>query len=819
MFPFSTCRTKSALRVALSCALVQAVAHSGVFAQGTQLYSTDFNLPNRTPLQDWTAFGATGNDYWYVENERLNTGDGNKYTLGIAWFTYTNPNSTGWLDYTAGVDVVQMEKEGGMVTLAFRWIDQLNHYYASVDVLRRPDTQQVFSQVSLHKVVDGRTVLLNTVDSSQNAAIPDLIAAGNKRMEVVVNGSNLSVLLNGTVFLEAVDTDHQYGTIALGQQYNQVEFDNVIVTSGSGSSAPRILEQAYRVLILEGFPKAMADQVVEDLKKDQFQNVTAEGKPDGTFSVYVGRFETMAEAQAEESRLQSKNYVPISVETFQPGGGLASVRPTPPPASTPRPAVTAVPTATPAATTSLADELSGLERQAKEAEDRGDYAKASEVWSTYIAKAPNSEQRSFGERQKQAAVEKMGTVDVSSTVPGISATDESGGGNTLLYVGIGVGVLLLLGGGAFVMMRKKDTPAPVAKPSSAIPTPVAPKPAAPKAAAPAPAAAPKAEAPKSTPPAPAIAATPLPVAQDPAPESESVALAGGTPYDLPEVDSSARIRPGQVSRKKDSKETSAAVPPVDTAVSPKSSPAVAKPKSSADKTDSGLSLDFLFEEKKDSKGTPSSEFLVPPRPDSNVSVPVGSAVPKPDEQNFFFLQNFEDEKEGDMPRGWVGEYEYANLQVVKDDSSSGKCLRFEKKEGSGSALYSINFPDASGRIIVEFDIRCDDKNKYLLGFYIEKDGNFRQAISTIVHRTNSNSNPTLRLQNESTPYEFGQWSTIKYDLDLPRYLIDGYVDGKPVIVGARMAQAPKLINTFSIRDNLATTGTLLIRNIRVYKAS
>lgn len=800
------------------------ISAQGIKAQETQLFADDFNLPDRTLITDWTAFGAIGREYWYIENQSLSTGNGNNYSVGLTWFTLTRTGTANWSDYSAGVDILQAE-EIGVITVAFRWIDKLNYYFASIDVLKRPDTQELISQVTLNKVVDGRTVELSSTDSKLSQNIPDF-TTGKNRIEVKAFGSSLSLLINGTVVLQATDSDHTGGTIALGQSYNTVLFDNVIVAGGTSSSAstnPQVVEQGYRVLMMDSQKKLNAEELKKELITAGFQSINFVTNPDGTVSVYVGEFATKAEADAEEVRLAGANFIPIYVEAYKPSGGLVNVRATPPPTPAPTPVVrTPVPTSTPASTSTVAEVLEQIDKQAQDAEGRGDYATANQLWAEYIAKAPTPDQREYGQKKRDAVIAKEtgDRPNTNSNVPGIASETSGSGSNTLLYVGIGVGVLILVGGGAFFVMSKKSSASakPVATTASMQPATAKPQSTAPKAVV---------SKPAATPAKPAVEM----------PQSETEAEKEA---DFQEVDSSARIRPGQVSRKKEPVSTA-----VDTEVDLKpESGSVSigeirtpgsksdsevnlqrntpKPKvktPGSDKTDSGLSLDFLFEEKKEavSSSNSSSEFVIPPRPDSSAEVPKGQVVGKPDNADFFFIQNFENEKEGAMPNGWSGEYEYASLQVVRDDSSNGKCMRFEKKDGSGSALFSLNFPDAGGRIIVEFDIRCDDKNKYLLGFYIEKDGNFRQAITTIVHRTNSNSNPTLRLQNESTPYEFGQWTSVKYDLDLPRHLVDGYVDGKPVITAARLAQAPKLINTFSIRDNLATTGTLLIRNIRVYK--
>lgn len=120
-------------------------------------------------------------------------------------------------------------------------------------------------------------------------------------------------------------------------------------------------------------------------------------------------------------------------------------------------------------------------------------------------------------------------------------------------------------------------------------------------------------------------------------------------------------------------------------------------------------------------------------------------------------------------------------------------------------------------MVVEFDLRCDDKNKYLLGFYIEKDEDFRQSIHTIIHRTSPQVAPTLRIQGEPTQYSLGTWRHMKYEIDLNANSVNGYVDGEPVAEKVKLASPPRSINTLSIRDNLATTGVLLVDNIRIMK--
>ncbi|MGC8841454.1 MAG: SPOR domain-containing protein [Candidatus Sumerlaeaceae bacterium] len=200
--------------------------------------------------------------------------------------------------------------------------------------------------------------------------------------------------------------------------------------------------------------------------------------------------------------------------------------------------------------------------------------------------------------------------------------------------------------------------------------------------------------------------------------------------------------------------------------------------------------------------------------------PAASGPAGTEGKKIIFEQTFDDEEPGAQPRGWQGEYDYASLTVDSSSPAPGSkgCLKFEKRTGSGSAHYVCHFPKATGLVVVEFDIRCDEKNKYLLGFYIEKDEDFKQSVHTIIHRLDSRSQPTLRVQGEPLPYDLGTWRHVKYELNLLAGTVTAYVDGQEVIRDAKLASNYGYVNTLSIRDNLATTGVLYLDNIKVYQA-
>jgi hypothetical protein len=118
---------------------------------------------------------------------------------------------------------------------------------------------------------------------------------------------------------------------------------------------------------------------------------------------------------------------------------------------------------------------------------------------------------------------------------------------------------------------------------------------------------------------------------------------------------------------------------------------------------------------------------------------------------------------------------------------------------------------------VEFDLRCNNKNKFLLGFYIEKDEDFQQSVHTKILLSETQTTPTIHIHGEPAPYLLGSWAHIKYVIDLPKGLVNGYIDGTHIAKDLRLPQAPKYLNTLAIRDNINTTGELLVGNIKIEK--
>lgn len=182
-------------------------------------------------------------------------------------------------------------------------------------------------------------------------------------------------------------------------------------------------------------------------------------------------------------------------------------------------------------------------------------------------------------------------------------------------------------------------------------------------------------------------------------------------------------------------------------------------------------------------------------------------------------QDFERDTAGQLPSGWEGQYPFASLTVEADTPPKGsqQYLHFEKKDGTGKAHYSCHFGDVSGVIGIEFDLRCNDKNKFLLGFYVEKDGDFQHSIHTKILRSEAQTSPTIHMQGQPAPYLLGSWAHIKYVVDLTEGRINGYIDSTHVVRDLPLSPNPGTLNTLSIRDNINTTGVLLLANIKIYE--
>ncbi len=212
--------------------------------------------------------------------------------------------------------------------------------------------------------------------------------------------------------------------------------------------------------------------------------------------------------------------------------------------------------------------------------------------------------------------------------------------------------------------------------------------------------------------------------------------------------------------------------------------------------------------------------------DDAVTTPLTPAVsPAPAElpPGVHFQQRFTAAEAGKQPANWQGSYDFAKLTVTTENPRPGSeaSLRFEKKSGQGSAFFTCHFPDAKGRVGVEFDLCCLSKNQYLLGIYFEHNENFRQSVHTVMHK--SGETITLRLQGKSSPYDFGKWVHVKFRIDLNTGTVDGQVDGVPVAVNVPLLSMteqslPPSINTISIRDTLASEGVFMLDNLTVYKA-
>ena len=79
--------------------------------------------------------------------------------------------------------------------------------------------------------------------------------------------------------------------------------------------------------------------------------------------------------------------------------------------------------------------------------------------------------------------------------------------------------------------------------------------------------------------------------------------------------------------------------------------------------------------------------------------------------------------------------------------------------------------------------------------------------------TGANTPSHLRVFTRPTSYQLKSWRHVRYVVDLPAGLVDGYVDGQLVAEGIRMGTLADALNTISIRDNSETVGSIYVANL------
>ena len=195
----------------------------------------------------------------------------------------------------------------------------------------------------------------------------------------------------------------------------------------------------------------------------------------------------------------------------------------------------------------------------------------------------------------------------------------------------------------------------------------------------------------------------------------------------------------------------------------------------------------------------------------------GAGAPAEAERGVLLAQSFDDEPVGASPTHWSGQRRddvVFEISDVNPAPNSTRCLRYLKTSGTDSVYFSRSFPRVNGVVSVEFDICCPKKNKYLLGVYVERDSDYNQAVRTVIHCIDPTA-ASLRMQNEPAPYKMGEWRHVKYVINLYEGKIDGYLDGRAILDQQVFVNKPPFVNTISIRDNHATTGELLLDNLKV----
>lgn len=416
-----------------------------------------------------------------------------------------------------------------------------------------------------------------------------------------------------------------------------------------------------------------------------------------------------------------------------------------------------------------------VREQARDAEQRGDLQEALRLWQDYRSEASGMAEEVLARDNITRLTREISAREVAT--PGTATTSSSSGdGGLLIWILAIGGVLIVAVAGFFVLSSRKQAAAP----------------------------------------APATSA------------AGTVRTRGaGAKSTLGAAGISSKRKPGE-KKKAERREVSEEAPISPGAVLPSDPEAGGEdgqdePAAAESPSSDRIVLDDLMTpaapeaDGSNGSGEPARTTPVPARAGKKTAREPAPVAAGP-ELDVFFEQDFEEEAPGSQPSNWEGDYSYASLTVEKRADGAGNCLVFEKGRGEGGAIYACQFRNAEGIVAVEVDIQCEYKNKYLLGFYLEKDGDFRQSIPMLIHKElGGGEQVSLRVQKESVPYSLGTWVRVKFVVDLPRSIVDWYVDGRQVAIGIRLHSRMNMLNTLSIRDNQGTEGLLRLDNIRVYQ--
>ena len=182
---------------------------TGALARGV-MWSDDFERD---------AMGADPPGGWTIADGRWSgviSNDTHVVQHAAGRYGHLVAGSTGWTDYTVSADVMPTPLKTGFSAVAGRYHDPGDYYQCDIHHA---------SSVQLWRLRGGVATLL---DNRPVAVDPTRFS----NLRLVMEGSRLSCILNGTVLCSAADGSLTSGRVALIAGDNEAaEFDNVVVTA------------------------------------------------------------------------------------------------------------------------------------------------------------------------------------------------------------------------------------------------------------------------------------------------------------------------------------------------------------------------------------------------------------------------------------------------------------------------------------------------------------------------------------------------------------------------------------------------------------
>jgi hypothetical protein len=182
-----------------------------------------------------------------------------------------------------------------------------------------------------------------------------------------------------------------------------------------------------------------------------------------------------------------------------------------------------------------------------------------------------------------------------------------------------------------------------------------------------------------------------------------------------------------------------------------------------------------------------------------------------------FTDDFDQHQDGELPAGWSPpEAGVAELAIASNCKTNMLVFR---KTGTGmGGLTFCKLPRCGGELMIEFDIACTEKNRYLLGLYFQEGHDFRRSI-----QTHFNLGPSgmclLRLHQSEATLPWGDWGRVCYEVDLERARLTAFLNNERIGEPVDLMMPPSQIDTLVIRTAPETVGELNLRRIRLWSAT